>query len=75
MPVAIACKSLRDSAFSISILTEKHRIWDTLFSNLGMSPPNIFTAGDASPVRGSATPMKMGGRGPGSSEARIFFIG
>ena len=25
--------------------------------------------------RGSATPMKMGGRGPGGSEARIFFRG
>ena len=43
---------------------KRHRIWVTLFSNLGADPPNLFTAEDVSPVPPFPTPLAGGGFPP-----------
>ena len=73
-------RAARQSAAGAKQNEDVHRLttaWPTSAHEcrrLGTSSPSRWLARPAA-CRGSATPMKMGGRGPGGSEARIFFRG
>ena len=65
-------RCFRRAAFCIVRAARRLRRAATFFSDDGIMPSEggvLFAEGGS---WGSATPMKMGGRGPGGSEARIF---